>query len=597
MRYARRTSPFRSAIKTRRGSATFMLVALLVAVAVAVGAGAYYYYNSDSSDTGEEAILYDVTTGPFDHIVLEQGEIESSSNVEYVCNVKSRNQGGTAILWVIDEGAPVKPGDLLVELDSSGLEQELKQQKIIVNSAQAALISAESVLEQANVAKSEYLEGTFAQEEKTIESEILVAEEQLSRAKETAKYSEQLAARGFQTPLQLRADQFAVKKAEVDLNLAQQKLKTLREITKRKMLIGFDAEIETAKANVEAQRSSLEEELEKQKDLEDQIKGCKIYADKAGQVVHANQYSSRGGSAEFVVEAGSTVRERQAIIRLPDPEMMRVKAKINESQVSLVKENMPVAVKVGAFDDRLKGVVTKVNKYAEPSSWFSSQVKEYATFISIVDPPPTIRTGMTAEVQIFVQQLEDVLQVPVQALCEVKGHFFCLVPEGKKWKTVEVEIGATNDKTATITKGLSEGDQVVMNPRQHMDKLQLPDIPDPPKVEVDPALAKKAAAEAPDSGGPGAGRGGPGAGRGGPGAPGGRGGPGGAGGGGFNPAAIVQRIFSQYDTDKDGKLSQSEMSGMERSPAQADTNGDGAVDQAELLQRFQNFAQQRGGGQ
>src|SRR5690606_30530853 len=111
-----------------------------------------------------ELILQPVSRGRFDHIVLEQGEIESSSNTEIICEVESRGGAGTAILWVIDEGSRVKKGEKLVELDSSQLETELKQQKIIVSNAQAALSSAEATVKQATIARQEYLEGTYTTE-------------------------------------------------------------------------------------------------------------------------------------------------------------------------------------------------------------------------------------------------------------------------------------------------------------------------------------------------------------------------------------------------------------------------------------------------
>lgn len=477
--------------RIRRGSATFFSLGFLIVVGLVVGGGFWYLRRSSSKPA--ELILTDVVKrGPFEHVVLEQGEIESSKNVEVLCEVESRNSAGTAILWVIDEGTKVERGDKLVELDASALEQELKQQRVVVNAALAAKISADSTLEQAQVAKSEYVEGTFAQEEKVILSEILVAEEKLSRAGETSKFSERLAALGFQTTLQLKADQFAVEQAQVELELAQNKLKTLRDITRKKMLIQLNADIEKAQAQVQATTSSLQEEQIKLQDIEEQIKKCVIYAPEAGVAIHANRSSNRG-SAEFVLEPGALVRERQPLVRLPDSTKMQIKANINEARIPLVKEGMDVAIKVGAFEDQvLHGKVTKVNKYAEPTSWFSSQVKEYATFIEIHDPPPEIRTGMTAEVRIFVAQLPSELQIPAQALYEFKGRLFCLVKQGAQFETREVTIGASNDKTVVVQSGLEEGDVLVLNPRTHRSKMDLPDLPDLP-AEKPPQAAETVA--------------------------------------------------------------------------------------------------------
>ena len=333
-----------------------------------------------------------------------------------------------------------------------------------------------------------------------------------------------------------------------------------------------------------------------------------MYAPSDGVVVHANRYSSRGGSAEFVVEAGATVRERQAIIRLPDPSQMQVKAKINESRIALISEGMPCKIEVSSLADvELMGRVTKVNRYAEPSSFFTSSIKEYACSIEIVDPPESIRTGMTAEVQIFVQQIPDAVQIPIQAVYEHGGRTFSLVKKNdENFDTREVIIGATNDQMAAIEEGVTEGEEVVINLRQHLNLMSgLPKISDSSNVGLAAAVAKKtgkptgtnqAEGDASESERPGGGparqngRGGGGRPEGG-GRPGGDGPPGGAGSGGGgggppSPEAIAQRIFDENDTDKDGSLSKAEISSMsgrrQETAKSADTDGDGNVTRAEL---------------
>ena len=101
--------------------------------------------------------------------------------------------------------------------------------------------------------------------------------------------------------------------------------------TRKKMLVQFDSDIEAAEARLAAYESELEEEKTELAETEAQLKKCVMFAPAAGVVVHANRYSSRGGNAEFVVEAGATVRERQTIIRLPDPSLMQVTCKSTQS--------------------------------------------------------------------------------------------------------------------------------------------------------------------------------------------------------------------------------------------------------------------------
>jgi len=541
----------------RRGTSSLTAVFALLVMGGLI-AVAFLATRRKNKSTAVQPILHTVVRARFDHVVLEQGEVESAKNVEIRCRVKARNSTGTSILWAIAEGTPVqggadlnsdgkldateleklavankslvlpadknndqavnraelvahfvelkrKPthgpdlddskvppethaaaaadnllsGQLLVTLDSSALEQELIEQEIAVNTSKAVMVNAQGLYEASVIAEKEYLEGTFEQDQQTIQSEIFVAEDALKKAQLDLASAKRLLAKGLLTRLQLSAQDFAVQNAKNQLSGSQTKLRVLRKLTKAKMLKQFSSDILSTKAKWDAEQKSYLLEKSKLKDIRKQISACQIRAPEPGQVVHAN-VTSRRGNNEFVVEAGAMVRQKQVIIRLPNTLLMQVKTKVNESRITLVKEGMPVRITLGAFDNKVvDGRVRKVNKYSEPSNWWSSQVKEFATFVEILQPPKEIRTGMTAEVQIFVEQKEDVLQIPVQAILEHKDHLFCLINTGEgQWETREIQIGSSNDKTVTVASGLKEKEQVVLNPRRHLDKMVFPDFPD-----------------------------------------------------------------------------------------------------------------------
>jgi hypothetical protein len=280
--------------------------------------------------------------------------------------------------------------------------------------------------------------------------------------------------------LQLEADQFAVANSRNQLEAAENRLRVLQNLTRQKMLVEFDSAIDSAEAALAAAVGSLEEEQTDLKDIESQIELCTIYAPADGIVIHANTTSGGrgGGGTEVIIEPGAIIRERQTIIRLPDPRKMQVRAKVNESRITLIEPGMPVKIRVDAVNNmELLGRVIKVNRYAEPGNWFSSSIKEYAAIIEIVKPPESIRTGMTAEVQIFVKQLPDVIQVPIQAIYEHGGQTYSLVRKGEnEFETRKVAIGATNDKNATILEGVSADETVVLNLRQNLSLLDLPNV-------------------------------------------------------------------------------------------------------------------------
>ncbi len=470
-------SKFRS--PSRRRLPIWLMALLLLFVPLAGAFGWMKYIGPSFFESGDELEMKVkiVTRSPFEHIVLEHGEIESSSNNEVKSKIKSRGYSGTPIISVLSEGTLVKKGEQICVLDSSSLEDELKSQRNVVSNAEATVIGSDAALKQAEIAKQEYLNGTFLTERKAILSAVALNQQALRKCELSLSSAERLASKGTLTPLQVEAEQFAVRNARSTLEAALGRLRVLDELTKAKMLVQFDSSIETARAKLETVRSTLLSEKDQLEEITNQLSACDIRAPADGQIVHANRYSSRGGGAEFVVEAGAMVREQQTIILLPDVTKMQVKSKVNESRIHLLREGMLVRIKVGAVADELDGEIIKVNKYAEPGGMFSSSVKEYAIYVRIIDPPPTIRTGMTAEVRIFVEQIPNALQIPVHAIYETKGQHFVLKKlPNNEWETIEVEIGGTNEEFVTINQGLNEKDAVVINPRTHLDKMRLPEI-------------------------------------------------------------------------------------------------------------------------
>ena len=86
-----------------------------------------------------------VERGDFVSQVLDQGQIQSSENVEIRCEVRSRN-GTTTVLNLAPEASAVDAGDFLIQLDSTAFEKELEEQRIAMANAKTSVIQSESVL-------------------------------------------------------------------------------------------------------------------------------------------------------------------------------------------------------------------------------------------------------------------------------------------------------------------------------------------------------------------------------------------------------------------------------------------------------------------
>jgi multidrug resistance efflux pump len=473
----------------RQGSAlNFVILAIAL-----IGGGAMAVWwllgGNESAVAPTDLITTTVSRGPFEFVVSEQGTVENATNIELKCEVKSRGGPGSGmtIISVVPEGTHVEAGDVVVELDASALEQERLTQLIAVTGQKALLVQAENKLAAAQIARQEYEQGTFLGEERLLIADEYLTQQTYRNAESALEQTRRLFARAVVTAKQVESAQSAVEDTRNRWLAAQTKLDALRQHTRQKMLKTFDSDIATATADMAAQQGKLTLEERKLKEIEDQIAKCTIRAPVAGEVVHANEYDSNNGQIEtdFVVQAGAVVRERQAIVRLPNSNEMQVRATVNQARVTLVRAGMPATIRIDALKDKvIRGEVTKVNPYADPSSWMSGNIKRYACYIKVFDPPPDLRSGMVADVRMQIEQHDNALQVPVQALAQHKGRFFSLVKNGESYETRQVEIRSTNDKVATIASGLAEGEVVVMTPRQAGGLLELPDLPDPKPVQV-----------------------------------------------------------------------------------------------------------------
>ncbi len=170
--------------------------------------------------------------------------------------------------------------------------------------------------------------------------------------------------------MQVEADRFAVEKSRKELETAQTKLKVLREYTKTKMLKTLDANIKIAESKMIADENTHKLDNTKLDLINSQIDKCTVRSPAKGKVVYANIVGSRGNN-EVIIQEGTMIRERQPVIRIPDPNKMQVMAKINESRIGNVRAGMKAKVELDAYPDmELSGTVTRVDEYPLPTGMF-----------------------------------------------------------------------------------------------------------------------------------------------------------------------------------------------------------------------------------
>ncbi len=627
-------------LAARRGSMTFFVI--VAAVLIMIGVGIYYASNRGPKADANAPILVPATRGQFVSQVLDQGEVQSSENIEIRCEVRPAG-GSIAVLEVVPEGTMIinteeNPRDkdrVLCQLDSKAFEKDLDQQKLAINTANTSLIQAEAAWEAAKVARIEYIKGIYEQNRKQIQNEIYNAQQETEQADAYLDHSTKLHAKNFITTQQLKGDRIAVQRAKNSYELATKKLQVLDEVTKLKEMIKLDSDIRAAEVKFANEKEKLNIEETKRTEIETQIKNCTVLPPKgvSGQVVY-NKESGRGGQTEWVLTEGATVRERQVLIRIPNPTKMEVKALINEQSITAVRTKMPVSIKVDALhNSNLKGIVTSVSQYAQAGDFMSGSIKKFPVLVKIFDPPEELKPGMNGSVAIQTLCLESAVQVPVQCIYAAQDSRYCLVKRGDNYETVEVQTSGGNSKSVCIESGINEGDMVVMNPGSHRELLKLPVKVVEAKIEVpqeavadgkapsetsnaSPSVTAPTNPDQPAGGPPqenaagenrrneqGRGEGGRGGGQRGEGGgerAGGRPGGGGGGGRGGTPEQMADGMLERMDTNADKTLDESELGaipeGFRDRVMGYDADSDGKITRDELLKGMEQRMQQGGGG-
>ena len=476
-----------------------LIIITVVIALTAIGAGLARLASSNSKGMDVNIATFTVKRGPLTISIIESGTIKAREQEI----IKSEVEGRTTILSLVDEGVHVKKGDLLIELDSSDLLDRQIDQEIRVQNAEASFIRARENLAVAeNQAKSDvdraeldyefakqdltkYNEGEYPNQLKESESRITLAQERVQRAEETLKWSKTLYEENYLSQTELEADKLAANKEKLDLELAISNLDLLKNFTNKRQIAELQSDVSQsemalertnrkakadviqAEANLRATKSEYKRQQDKLKKLEEQIVKTKIYAPSDGQVIYATSAQGhRWRGNDEPLDEGRDVREREELIYLPTTSSVNAEVNIHESNMDKVSLDMPVTVTVDALPGKVfTGHVAKIAPLPDPTSvWLNPDLKVYNTDIFLDKNDETLRTGMSCKAEIIIEQYDDAVYVPVQAVLRVKGSPTVYVVKGKTYERRKVRIGLDNNRMVHITSGLEEGEFVLLAP-------------------------------------------------------------------------------------------------------------------------------------
>lgn len=152
------------------------------------------------------------------------------------------------------------------------------------------------------------------------------------------------------------------------------------------------------------------------------------------------------------------------LMLLAGMEKLLFKGSVDEIDIGQVEEGMPVEIKIGALPDiTVHGEVSRISLKAQKEE----NVTTFPVEIEITDTNgATLRAGYSANAEIIIRQMENILTIPERVITMRNGRAFIEVPGSEPGSRLEkeIELGLSDAITVAVREGLEEGDQVLERP-------------------------------------------------------------------------------------------------------------------------------------
>lgn len=486
-------------VRTSKGVA-LRWATIAVAVVLLVGVGVVMASRRGRSDLTRSAETASASRQDFEIVTTASGELEAKNRVE----LRSGLERQSLITFIVPEGARVKQGDLLVQLQTDQIKTELDEVFAQVVSARAQLVSAtkayeiqlntnESRLRQARLAvdlarlaMSQWMEGDVAMKRQDNHLMISRAELELERLADKFARSQDLYEQGFSSKDEMDKDEVAYIEAISQWSTSRLSSEVYEkfdfpkdEKTKQSAVEESQAELERVVMNNEselasklADKTNAEQQLtlkeSKHARLSRQFESATVKAPQDGLVVYATslERGGWGGRGDVTLQIGQQVSPNQLMIILPDTSEMVAAVRVQEALAGRIRPDMPASVRVDAAGGRVfNGHVESIGVIAETGGWRDPNLREYTVRIAmdIGDAAEKLKPSMRAESKITLGQATNALSVPVQGVFQDGAvRFVYRVRSDGQVERVPIKLGKRSDTRAEILVGLDEGQSVLV---------------------------------------------------------------------------------------------------------------------------------------
>ena len=418
--------------------AAWILAGTLIFAGLAAWAGLEVYDRAQTPTSAVQVPTTLVRRGDVIFSVVAQGELQGG-NLKMLTAPMS---GGVELILtdLRQPGEVVKPEDVVAQFDTTELTFNLRE-------AEADLAEAQERLRQAtaeSLAKDE--ESRYA---------LLKAESDLKLAELEARRNDLLAS-------------IVARQNILALDAARDRLNQLRtDLASRKA---------TTEAGVAIQEAAVTKAQVKAETARQTIDAMTLRAPSDGYVsIQANTGNVFSWGMELpIFQVGDIVRPGMGVAQIPNLDDWQISAQIGELDRGHLAVGQGASITVVAAPGRVfTGRVTNIGNTTGPP-WD----RRFECKLSIDDPTPELRPGMSVKVEIITAELRDVLWLPSQAVFNRDGQRFVYLRRSNGFSPSDVELVRAGESKLAI-QGLKENDVVALaDPTQQKEAAAAPSASD-----------------------------------------------------------------------------------------------------------------------
>lgn len=184
--------------------------------------------------------------------------------------------------------------------------------------------------------------------------------------------------------------------------------------------------------------------------------GRTVTAPSSGSIVELNAKVGATVTGGMIMGESDTSGGKQCM-QIADLSKMKVTVQVGEKDIAKIAVGQSANVTYPAFPDIVsQGTVTAIASVANSDSNYSGGSVTFNVDILIDAPDSRLKPGMTAEVSVVTEQLDNVVMVPTMALMTEDGeNYYVNVAtdaEGKETRRVKVTVVMQNDNEAVVGK-------------------------------------------------------------------------------------------------------------------------------------------------